>query len=299
MKILENWFTYSPMQYDIVSHILVLGFGVMVAAFVYFLATAKQVAPKYRLSSIMSALVMTSAALILYNQYSVWAQAFDWNDTLGRYVQNDKTTFNNGFRYANWSIDVPLLLTQVLIVVGITGKKMLRTWAIFTVCGLAMIWTGYIGQLYQTAGEVGTGNIIGGILGTGTAVAADGVPGPSSAYWIWGVVSTVFYVIINCVVGFTVMPASRQMAPRAGKMIRAIFWLFLISWTLYPVAYLVPVIWPDQWGIVFRQGAFTLADIVSKVVYGVMLTYAAMWQSESEGYIYPPASENVIPVQST
>lgn len=30
-------------------------------------------------------------------------------------------TFSNGYRYINWSIDVPMLLTQFLIALGLTG----------------------------------------------------------------------------------------------------------------------------------------------------------------------------------
>ena len=62
--------------------------------------------------------------------------------------------FSNGFRYMNWSIDVPVLLTELLIVAGITGVAFRKRWAAFVIAGLAMIWTGYIGQFDEIEGGV-------------------------------------------------------------------------------------------------------------------------------------------------
>ena len=76
MPNMENYFLYHDYQYQLVSHILVLGFGAMVAGLVYFLLTAQSIMPKYRISSYIGCVVMVSAGLILFTQYQSWEQAF-------------------------------------------------------------------------------------------------------------------------------------------------------------------------------------------------------------------------------
>ncbi|GEM_PF-5632367 len=46
-----------------------------------------------------------------------------------RYVVGEQL-FSNGYRYMNWSIDVPVLLIQLLIVLGVTGAAFRRTWVL-------------------------------------------------------------------------------------------------------------------------------------------------------------------------
>jgi bacteriorhodopsin len=65
------------------------------------------------------------------------------------------------------------------------------------------------------------------------------------------------------------------------KLIR---WVFVVFWTFYPIAYIIPAILPTAGGVVTRQVLFTVADIVAKVIYGVMITKVAVDLSRAEGY---------------
>lgn len=78
------------------------------------------------------------------------------------------------------------------------------------------------------------------------------------------------------------------MPEEAKDTMTTIWWVFLISWMLYPGAYLAPLIGglessPD-WAVVGRQTTYTVADIVSKIVYGVLLSNVATIRSKAEGY---------------
>lgn len=74
----------------------------------------------------------------------------------------------------------------------------------------------------------------------------------------------------------------------AQSLFSAILPLFYISWWLYPIAYAAPVLMEAgvsyQFTIVSQQVIYTIADISSKVVYGVMLTVTASMISEKQGY---------------
>jgi len=257
----ENLVNYTPLQHDIVAHVLTLGYAAQAAGFVYFVTTSNNIAPRYRLSSSISAVVMVSAFLELFQLSQNWQSAFAFTDGLWRPTN---TAFSNGFRYMNWSIDVPMLLLQLVIVLGLTRGRAVSYGTQFIIGGLLMIYTGYIGQFYEVTN-----------------------PTP---FWIWGAISTVFYIYVLVVVWRMLsqesdkLPTSPDNLPAAMKNLR---WYILVTWTLYPIAYIIPAFWFAPWGVVTRQIIYTVADITSKVIYGAILSYIA--RKRSEDIAYEPA----------
>lgn len=265
METMENYLVYTPAQWVTISAILTFGFAAMAAGFVYFFMTRKRIAPQYRLSSTLSAVVMVSAFLELGVLALNWRSAFEFN---GLAWESGVSTFSNAFRYMNWSIDVPVLLTQMLIVLGLSGKRFTRPWIKFVVAGLLMIWTGFIGQFYESA------------------VILEGIS--TTPFWIWGIISTIFFIYILYLVPKEVNRGSRYLSERAAGMMRDVRNLLIISWCLYVVAYLMPVISFTASGVIARTIIYTVADVTSKVIYGVMLGRVARIRSEDEGYIQEP-----------
>lgn len=258
---MENTFNYSPMAYEIVSQVLTLGFAVMLAALFYFVLTLRTVSPRYRISSVLSVVVMVSAFLILFFQQLSWVNAFEFNDVSGMYERvAGADLFTNGYRYLNWLIDVPMLLFQILFIVQITKsqRSRLRNWFFFS--GSMMIITGYIGQFYETT------NV--------------------TALLVWGAISTVFFVHVLYLMYRVIQNAKEEMqaTPDAARIMGAIWWLFLVSWMLYPGGYLMPILMNSEAGVVGRQITYTVADISSKVIYGVLLTQVAQILSRAQGY---------------
>lgn len=256
----ENLFSYTPMGYDIIAHTLTLGYAVMLAGLFYFALTIRSVAPKYRTSSVLSVVVMVSAFLILYSQSVSWTNAFAFNSDSGLYERvAGADAFTNGYRYLNWLIDVPMLLFQILFVVKLTDSRRSSLRNQFFISGPLMIITGYIGQFYETTNM--------------------------NLFLIWGLISTVFFIHVLYLIYNIIKDAQNTLSPRAARVMGGIWWLFLISWMLYPGAYLMPLMLNSEIGVVGRQITYTIADISSKVIYGVMLTYVAQIRSEEEGYI--------------
>jgi bacteriorhodopsin len=254
---LENLLTYSPTQWQIVAHILVLGFAAQAAGLVYFLATIRDLAPRYRIASVLGSIVMVSAFLLLLAQSLSWQNTFVFQN--GAFVRDEGALFSNGFRYLNWLIDVPLLLLQLVVVLGLAAAGARRLGVLFVGSGVAMIVLGYIGQFFETS------NL--------------------TALWIWGAISTVFYIVLLYLTWTEIGKALPNMPESAAGTMKAIRWVFVIFWTFYPIAYIIPAILPTAAGVVGRQVLFTTADIVAKVIYGVMITKVAMDLSRAEGYV--------------
>ncbi len=261
MTSFENFFNYTPMAFDMVSHTLTLGFAVMLAALFYFVLTIRTVAPRYRISSVLSVVVMVSAFLILFFQQQSWANAFAFNPDTGLYERAaGASAFSNGYRYLNWLIDVPMLLFQILFIVEITRQRRasLRNWFFFS--GSMMIITGYIGQFFEMDAD-------------------------RTQFLLWGTISTVFFVHVLYLIYRVIAEARKDLSGQAGAVMGSIWWLFLVSWMLYPGAYLMPLLLNSELGVVGRQITFTVADITSKVFYGVLLARVAQLRSEAEGYV--------------
>ena len=257
MTNIESLYTYTISQYEGIHHLFRMGVGAHFAALVFFFLTSSFVAPRYRTATALSCIVMVSAGLILNGQSNLWEDAFSYSQATGLY-EPAQTTFSNGYRYVNWMITIPCLLTQLLIVLNIRGNDLFKTASALILLAWAMIVTGYVGQLYEVES-----------LGT---------------LMLWGAISTVFFIGMNWIVGTRIFRAIPDMPVTAASPMRKVFWLMMFAWTLYPLAYGMPFFEASATGVVIRQAFFTVADVTSKVIYGLMITYIAIQRSAAEGY---------------
>lgn len=237
-----------------------MGVGAHLAALVFFILMSRFVAPRYRIATALSCFVMVSAGLILFSQTGMWTDSFTFD---GRVYQPSNYTFSNGYRYVNWMVTIPCLLTQLLIVLNIRGKSLFTTATALILLAWGMIITGYVGQLYEVEGAAtGYENLL-----------------------LWGAISTAFFVAMNWIVGTKIFTQKKTMLGGSASTITKVFWLMMFAWTLYPIAYLVPWFMNSADGVVLRQLLFTIADITSKAIYGLIITYIAIKQSAASGYL--------------
>jgi len=259
---------YTEMAYQLSAHVLTLGYAVMLAGLLYFVLTIKTVKPKYRISSVLSVVVMVSAFLLLLVQQQNWLSAFDYDTGTATYVLSSTDPgdlFNNGYRYLNWLIDVPMLLFQILFVVTLTTSKFSSVRNQFWFSGTGMILTGYAGQYYEVTDP--------------------------TLFFIWGTLSTLFFFHILYLMK-KVIDEGKQGAPAGAQAYLSNIWvLFFITWMLYPGAYLMPYLFSfsaepalSEAAVVARHMTYTVADVGSKLIYGIFLTLAAQEMSKEEGY---------------
>lgn len=268
---IENFLEFTNPAYQVMRHFFILTVAAFAAGFVYFLVSASSVSQKYRSSSYVSAIVMVSAAFAIYHLYTLLGSAFVFEPERGRWVPVAGDVFSNGNRYVNWSIDVPMLLTQILIVLGVSQSYFWRQWRKFTVAGLLMIWTGYIGQFYESY-----------------RVSPGVDPNP---FWIWGAVSTVFYLYLYVVVAKIISDSKSTLSARAYGHMRMVWWILFFSWILYPVSYAIPALFPTAEFVAARQVLYSIADITSKLIFGIVLARVALIRSAEDGFA--PAIETL------
>ena len=259
---IENLVTLTAEQYTNGSLILMVSYGAHFAFILFFLMMSLQLAPRYRIVPVLSAVVMASAGLSLLREFNIWQSSYELVDGMYRPLA-DGESFTNAFRYGNWTITVPILLTQLAIAFGIARPDLHKRAIRMIVPALLMIWTGLYGQFGET--------------------------GDWSRLNIWGVISTVFFVwLIIEVRGVITLGIANSPAPLKAWP-KNIWWYFLATWGLYPIAYALPQLGFNGDVVVIRQLLFSIADISSKLVYGLILSRYVLRRSALEGYV--PAAE--------
>ena len=126
----------SSNQHTLVYNVLSFGTAVMFGAFVYFLTQIKSVREEYRSGVAVSAVVVGIAG---YHYYRIWS-----GFSVGE--------MNEGYRYADWLITVPLLIVELLIVLGVASalRKSLM-WKLVP-ASILMIGLGYPGEISSSTG---------------------------------------------------------------------------------------------------------------------------------------------------
>jgi len=272
MPTIENYTTYAPWAFEVIRHIFAFTAAIFLCGLVYFLLTVRQSSPQYRLSAVISAVVMISAALEIGQLWLLFNDSFVYDPALQVWVAAEGEVFSNGYRYVNWLIDVPMLMTQLAVVCGIAGSALVKRWGLLTFLGAGMIITGYVGQFFESP-------------------AAGVVDGDASQFWIWGAVSTVFFIALLLVLAKMVQNPIGEASDRVRSQLKFCFWFLVATWAIYPFGYLWPVIDASDGGVVTRQVLYTVADVTSKLVFGGILSYVAIRRSAEVGY--EPAIEQL------
>ncbi|WP_260482397.1 bacteriorhodopsin-like [Sphingomicrobium flavum] len=267
---IESLVSLTDAQFHTGSLILMVSYGAHFAFILYFLWTQKDLAPRYRLVPLLSALVMASAGLSLLREFSFWLETYQWNGSL--YVPaEDGTTFSNAFRYGNWTITVPILLTQLPLAFALARPEIRRRAIRMSIPALLMIWTGLVGQFGET--------------------------GDFTQLNIWGLISTLFFVWLIVEVHGTIRAGKAASPAPLAEFPDKLWWYFLATWGLYPIAYALPQLGMTGDVVVVRQLLFSIADISSKLIYGVILSRYLLRRSALEGYL--PAQQALGDVPAT
>jgi len=226
-------------NYQLVYNLLSFGTAVMLGAFVYFLTQMNSVAKAYRSGVAVSAIVVGIAGYHYYRMWSSFAEG----------------TMNEGYRYADWLITVPLLIVELLVVLGVAADARRTLMTRLVPATALMIALGY-------PGETSTDN--------GTK-------------WLWWILAMIPFVYILWVLVGELRAAKTRESGAVSSAINRATMVLLVTWCVYPITYLFPVIDAESQGLeVLRQAGYTVADITAKALYGLMILGIAKARSANE-----------------
>ena len=241
-------------EYSLVYNMFSFTIAAMMAAGLFFILAQKRVAPQYRLSLFVSTLVVGIAAYHYFRITNSWVDAYELSGA--SYVASG-TPFNDAYRYVDWMLTVPLLLVELILVLNLAREKSGPMLAKLVVAAGLMIGLGY-------PGEIATGD--------GTRA-------------LWGFLSTVPFVYILYVLWGQLGKVMPDQPPRVRILFRNIRLLLLGTWGFYPLVYMAPFAGLEgTTAVVAIQVGYSVADVLAKAAYGVMIYAIAREKSLSEGY---------------
>jgi bacteriorhodopsin len=229
--------------YQLVYNFMSLAIAAMGASFFFFVSVRGSLKEGNRMAVTLSAVVV----LIAFYHY---VRIFDsWVATAGGSI----APFNEAYRYVDWLLTVPLLVAELVLVLRL-DKKLESTLIKRNVFyAFAMIATGYVGEM--------------------TNITEVDLASPRT---IWGAISSVFFVLIlRDLFGGIDASIKKQSKDIQGifKILRVVL---IATWGVYPIAYLLPAVAGNLGltandGLVLKQIGYTIADILAKPGYGLLI----------------------------
>lgn len=239
-------------QYSAVYNALSFNIAAMGAATLFFWLNRASVAPVYRLALTITGIVTAIAAYHYIRIFNSWTDAFT---VVGQVARPSGVRFNDGYRYVDWLLTVPLLLIELLLVMRLPADETRRrAWGL-GLAAVLMIALGY-------PGESATSNFVRAFWGTASSIPF--------AYIMWQLFKGL---------GDAIDRQPEEVRPR----IRQARLLTLATWGVYPIVYMVPYLDERTAGIeVAVQVGYTVADVLAKAGFGLLIFSIARAKSRHE-----------------
>ncbi len=244
--------TLSIGQYQFVQNAFSFGLAVMVATTLFLWFSRSLVTPNYRMAITISGLVTAIAGYHYLQIMLSWQSAFS---VTGDTIEVTGYPFNQAYRYVDWLLTVPLLLIELILVMKLSRSETLSKSVWLGGAAALMIALGYPGEVADSSGVRFT-------------------------FWVLSMIPFL-YIVYQLVVGLRGSIADQPQNVRG--LINGAAYLVVISWLFYPIVFLFPLIGlTGGAAITAVEVGYTVADIVAKAVFGLLILAIAIRKSEHE-----------------
>ena len=257
-----NISSLTASQFATVYNLFSLVIASMVFTALYLLLSRERVAPRYRNALVISAIVCGIAGYHYFRIFDNFKASYPAGDTVSAAHTLSNIEFNEAYRYVDWLLTVPLILVETVAVMALgraASRSLLRK---LVPASALMILLGYPGEIAASTG--------------------------SRAFW--GVLSTIPFVYILYVLFIELTSSLDRQPQEVRTTIKRLRLSLLILWCVYPIAYLFPIIGGEFFGgasgFVLRQAGYSIADILAKAVYGLVIYKIARVKSAIEDSRY-------------
>jgi bacteriorhodopsin len=218
-----------------------LAFSAMVGGVLYFALERQSLAVEYQMVATLNAAVALIAAL----NYFYMKNEFALGET------SDFASFPTHFRYIDWLLTTPMLLAVIPILIGLKeGTKGLMVQLVVAV--MIMIGAGWVGE---------------------TSINAE--MGATLVGWLFFFIALCAFVFILFTLYATMSSAEANLPRERAEAIGTLKLFVSVGWLIYPLGFILSLIWDGATGGALRELAYNIADIVTKTGYGIIAVAAA------------------------
>lgn len=239
-------------QFSLVSNFFSFTIATMAAATIFLWLGRSQVSKHYKTALTISGLVTFIALYHYIRIYDSWNATYT---VVNGVITQSGVAFNDAYRYVDWLLTVPLLLIELILVMRLSQNETVSKSIRLGLLAAIMIVLGYPGEISDIAGT----------------------------RWLWWSLAMIpfLWIVYELFVGLKDSIASQPASVRG--LVNKARWVTVLSWSFYPVVFVFPMI-----GLVGAdaetavQIGYTIADIVAKAVFGVLIYMIAVRKSEAD-----------------
>jgi bacteriorhodopsin len=237
--------------YNVVYNLLSLGIASMLFTTVFLFVARERVLPRYRMAVMISGTVTAIAAYHYFRMFDSFVEAFGPNG-LG------ESAYNVGYRYVDWLLTVPLLLAETVAVLALARAAQNSLLIKLIPAATLMILLGYPGD---------------------AKIDLFGLA-PS---W-WGLLSTIPFLYILYVLFVELGKSLERQSEVVRKKVVELRLLLLATWGVYPIAFIffMNSTGFEETGFVAREVGYTIADILAKCLFGLIIFTIARIKSAED-----------------
>jgi bacteriorhodopsin len=112
--------------------------------------------------------------------------------------------------------------------------------------------------------------------------------------WAWWIAAMIPFAYIVYVLYTELGARIASESPRVARIVRGMRSLLVVTWLVYPLAYLVPLAGlSEATAEVLRHVGHSVADVVAKPVFGLLLFFAAKAMTEEGAAAFAPEAEEM------
>lgn len=254
----------GPTQFETVYNLLSLAIAALGFTGLYLVLAQRRVLPRYRGAILISATVCFIATYHYIRIFDNFGDSYasTAQGGTGTYAHTNDS-FNEGYRYVDWLLTVPLLLVETIAVLALARSAAKPLLTKLVVASALMIALGYPGEITTETGP----------------------------RLLWGTLSTIPFAYLLYVLFVELSRSLDRQPPEVRGTVSRLRLLLVGSWGVYPIAYLFPVFGFDGAdAFVLRQAGYSIADVVAKAVFGLVIYKIARMKSEFDqpGYENEP-----------
>ena len=232
-------------QYETVYNLFSLAIASLFFTGLYLVLSQQRVLPRYRNALVVSATVCFIATYHYVRIFDNFKESYttDAQGGQGTYTLTN-VPFNEGYRYVDWFLTVPLLLVETIAVLALARAVAKPLLTKLVIASALMIALGYPGEITTETGP----------------------------RLLWGTLSTIPFLYLLYVLFVEINKSLERQPVEVRSTVGKLRIMLVGLWGVYPVAYLMPVLGfdgPDAF--VLRQAGYSIADILAKAAFGLVI----------------------------
>ncbi len=242
-------------QHSAVYNMLSLGIASMLFTSLFLWMSRDRVLPKYRLAVSVSATVTSIAAYHYFRMFDSFNAAY----TVGGTADAGFAGYNVGYRYVDWFLTVPLLLVELVAVLGLARSMQSSLLKRLVPAAALMIVLGYPGDMHTQLFGLSNG--------------------------VWGALSTIPFLYIMYVLFVEIGKSLGTQSAKVQGLLKGARLLLIATWGVYPITFILAMNntgAPSFDDVVSRELGYSIADILAKCVFGLIIFTVARIKSGEE-----------------